>query len=200
MEPAHFIAFNLTLLAAMAAPGPALLYALRMTVAHGFVAGAATGAGLGLVAAGWTAAALLGLEAAFALFPWGFAVLKGAGALYLIYIAVGLWRDARQPLADSPHPGRRAFVGGALVNLANPKAVLFAASVLVVIFPPGLTLADKGLIVANHLCVELIVYALFAAALSTRAARAGYLGAKPVLDRLAALVLGGLGLRLILGR
>ncbi|MBK1636880.1 lysine transporter LysE [Rhodovulum adriaticum] len=184
----------------MAAPGPALLYALRMSVAHGFTAGAATGAGLGLVAAAWTGAALLGLEAVFTLFPWAFAALKVGGAIYLLYIAVGLWRDARRPLGDSPHPERRAFWGGAAVNAANPKAVLFAASVLIVIFPPDLTLAQKGLIVGNHLVVELIVYALFAAALSTSAARNGYLAAKPHLDRLAAAVLGALGLKLILSR
>lgn len=200
MEPAHLIAFNLTLLAAMAAPGPALLYALRMAVAGGFATGAATGAGLGLMAAAWTGAALVGLDAAFALFPWAYAVLKAMGALYLIYIAWRLWRDARAPVADSAHPGRRAFLGGVLVNLANPKSVLFAASVLVVIFPPDLTLAEKGLVVANHFAVELIVYAAFAAALSTSSARAGYLRAKPLIDRLAALILGALGLRLILNR
>lgn len=200
MDSAHLIAFNLTLLAAMAAPGPALLYALRMSVAHGFPAGAVTGMGLALVAAGWTAAALLGLDAVFALFPWAFVLLKAGGALYLLYIAFGLWRAARAPLGTAPHPGGRAFLGGMLVNLANPKAVLFAASVLIVIFPPDLTLAAKGVIVANHLAVEIVVYSLFAAALSTPAARAGYLGAKPLLDRLAALVLGGLGLRLILDR
>ncbi|RSK35933.1 LysE family translocator [Rhodovulum iodosum] len=184
----------------MAVPGPALLYALRMAVAGGFAAGAATGAGLGLIAAGWTGAALLGLDAALALFPWAYAILKAAGALYLIFIAWGLWRDARAPAADSAHPGRRAFLGGVLVNLANPKSVLFAASVLVVIFPPGLTLAQKGLVVANHFVVELVVYAAFAAALATPAARAGYLWAKPAIDRAAALLLGALGLRLILDR
>jgi threonine/homoserine/homoserine lactone efflux protein len=35
MTTAQLIAFNLTLLAAMAAPGPALLYALRQSVAGG---------------------------------------------------------------------------------------------------------------------------------------------------------------------
>jgi len=42
----------------VAAPGPALLFALRQSIAGGFAAGAATGAGLGLVAALWTGAAM----------------------------------------------------------------------------------------------------------------------------------------------
>jgi len=154
---AQLIAFNLTLLAAMAAPGPALLYALRQSVAGGFAAGVATGAGLGLMAALWTGAALLGLNAVFALVPWAYVTLKTAGALYLIWIAVQLWRDARKPVADSAHPGARAFLGGLLVNLANPKSVLFAGAVLVVIFPPDLSLGAKALIVANHFIVKPLI-------------------------------------------
>uniref|UniRef100_UPI00273E5017 LysE family translocator n=1 Tax=Roseovarius sp. MMSF_3281 TaxID=3046694 RepID=UPI00273E5017 len=99
-----------------------------------------------------------------------------------------------------PAPRRRAFRTGLLVNLANPKSVLFAASVLVVIFPPDMTLSQKALIVTNHLIVEWIAYSLFALALSTRPARDGYLRLKPILDRLAAAVLGMLGLRLLTDR
>jgi threonine/homoserine/homoserine lactone efflux protein len=111
-----------------------------------------------------------------------------------------MWRDAHPPVGQAADPGARAFAGGVLVNLSNPKAVLFAASVLVVIFPPDLSLADKALIVTNHLIVELMVYAGFAALLSTRPARDGYLRLKPVIDRIAALILGALGLKLLLGR
>ncbi len=200
MDWTHLLAFNLTLLAAMAAPGPALLYALRQSISGGFLTGAATGAGLALVAAGWTGAALLGLEALFALVPIAYLALRIIGALYLIWVAWTLWRNARQSFSDSATPGARAFLGGMLVNLANPKSVLFAASVLVVIFPPGLSLAQKALIVTNHFLVECLVYALFAALLATPPARAGYLRLKPLIDRAAALILGALGLRLLLGR
>lgn len=200
MTLTHLIAFNLTLLAAMAAPGPALLYALRQSIAGGFRAGLLTGFGLAIVAATWTGAALLGLKAVFAVVPWAYLALKVIGALYLLYVAYALWRDARQPISDSAHPGARAFLGGMLVNLANPKSILFAASVLIVIFPPDLTLANKALIVANHLAVEVTVYAAFAALLSTPPARAGYLRLKSAIDRVAGAVLGALGLRLLLDR
>lgn len=200
MTSAQLIAFNLTLLAAMAAPGPALLYALRQSVAGGFRAGVATGAGLGLMAAIWTGAALVGLNAVFALVPWAYLVLKTAGAIYLLWIAFQLWRNARDPVSDSARPGARAFFGGLLVNLANPKSVLFAGAVLVVIFPPDLSLGAKALIVANHFVVELVVYTLFAAFLSSAPARAGYLRLKPIIDRTAAAILGALGLRLLFGR
>lgn len=200
MTTAQLLAFNLTLLAALAAPGPALLYALRQSVAGGFATGMATGAGLAVMAATWTGAALLGLNAVFALVPWAYILLKTAGAAYLIWIAIQLWRHARDPVADSARPGARAFLGGLLVNAANPKSVLFAGAVLVVIFPPDMSLAAKGLIVLNHLLVEVVAYTLFAACLSSAPARAGYLRLKPAIDRTASVILGALGLRLLFGR
>lgn len=200
MDWTHVLAFNLTLLAALAAPGPALLFALRQSVTGGFAIGAATGLGLATMAAIWTLSALLGLGAIFALVPWAYLALKVTGALYLLWIALNLWRDAHKPLSTEAKPGQRAFLGGLLVNLANPKSVLFAASVLLVIFPPDLTLTEKALIVLNHLAVELIVYSALAALLTTPTARAGYLKLKPIFDRMAALVLGALGLRLLFDR
>ena len=202
MTLTHLIAFNLTLLAALASPGPAMLLAIRATLSGGRAQGIATGLGLGTMAALWTGMALLGLEAIFILFPWAYLAMKLAGATYLIWIAVAMWRQAAMPItpAQGTTPHRRAFLSGMSVNLANPKSVIFAASVLVVIFPPGLGAAEKLLIVANHLVVEIVAYGLFALALSTAPARDGYLRLKPVLDRIAAAVLGALGLRLILDR
>jgi threonine/homoserine/homoserine lactone efflux protein len=150
------------------------------------------------MASAWTGIALLGLDAVFALFPWSYVTAKVSGAAYLLWLAVKMWRAARDPLNDVPSaPNAHAFQTGVAANLANPKSMLFAASVLVVIFPPDMGLADKALVVANQFFVETLAYVAFAAALSTPPARSGYLRLKPVFDRAAALVLGALGLRLI---
>ena len=101
---------------------------------------------------------------------------------------------------DAPTVQQRYFLCGFLVNLSNPKSMLFAASVLVVIFPRDLSTSDIMLIVANHMAVEWIAYAGFAFLLSTRPARDGYLRLKSIFDRVAAGVLGALGLRLMLDR
>lgn len=200
METAHLIAFNLTLLAALASPGPAMLMALRTTLVEGRMAGILTGLGLGTIAAAWTGAALLGLDVIFTLFPWAYMTLKFVGAAYLIYLAVSIWREANTPLDTAAPARRRPFVSGMLVNLANPKSVLFASAVLVVIFPRDMGLAQKALIVGNHMLVEYAAYTIFAVALSTRAARDGYLRLKPLFDRIAAGVLAALGLKLVFDR
>lgn len=200
MELTHIIAFNVALLVSMASPGPALLLAIRNTLKDGRAAGIATGIGLGIVASLWTLSALLGLNALFTLFPWAYTAVKTAGALYLMYIAWTTWKGAHAPLAETRSSERRAFFSGLAVNILNPKSVLFAAAVLVVIFPPDLSLGEKLFITANHLAVEVTVYALLSIALSRAPVRAGYLRAKPVIDRVTAAVLGGLGARLLIER
>ena len=202
MELAHLIAFNLALLAALVSPGPGMLIALRTTLVSGRRAGILTGMGLGMMAACWTGLALLGLDVIFTAFPWAYLAMKTIGAIYLIYLAIAIWRDARTPLETvEPQSGlRHPFVRGLLVNAANPKSVLFASAVLVVIFPRDLLLAEKALIVVNQMLVEWSAYTAFALMLSTRSARDGYLRLKPVFDRIAAVVLGCLGLGLLTER
>ncbi len=197
---AQVAAFNLTLLAAMASPGPAFLLVLRNSIAEGPRAGILTGLGLGIVAALWTGAALAGLAAVFEVVPWLYAAMKVGGALYLIYLAWGMWRDAARPLDTTVAARRRAFRAGLLVNLANPKSVLFAGAVIVVIFPAGLSAGDSALIVLNHLIFEICVYTAMALGLSSPPARAAYLRLKVWFDRIAAGIMGALGLRLILER
>lgn len=196
----HIIAFNAVLIISILSPGAAFLMAVRSSVSGGRRAGIATGMGLGLIASIWTLAALLGMDALFTLFPWAFAVLKICGAAYLIYLAIKTWRGANTPLNAAPKAGGRAFLDGFLVNVGNPKSVLFAAAVLVVIFPPDLTGAEIAFITLNHLMLEMIFYTACAMILTAPAARAAYLRTKPVIDRTAAALLGLLGLRLLLGR
>lgn len=197
----QLIAFNVTLLAAIASPGPALLMLIRTSLAAGRFAGIATGFGLTTMAATWTLLALLGLDAVFRLFPFVYVSAKIIGALYLLYIAVRTWRDARKPIADGKvMPARHAYRDGFLINLFNPKSVLFSAAVLVVIFPAAMPMVDKGFVVLNHIVVEIIVYTTLASALSTPAVSRQYLRAKVYFDRFAAIVLGALGVRLIVSR
>jgi len=201
MELAHLLLFNLALLAAIASPGPSLLFMIRNTLAGGRRVGLATAAGLGCMAALWTLAALLGLDGLFTLFPWAYGAIKTLGALYLIWIAITTWRAARMPIGMAPAPSeRRAFLAGLMINLGNPKSVIFAAAVILVIFPPGLSGAEKALIFANHLLVELIVLSALTLLLSTKPVRTRYLDAKPILDRIAAALMGTLGLRLLTDR
>ena len=86
------------------------------------------------------------------------------------------------------------------MNLLNPKSVLFAAAVLVTVFPAGLDAAESAPVVANRFPVEAAFYSTLVVCMSMEAVAKRYLRAKRHTDRAAALVLGGLGLRLLLDR
>ena len=81
------------------------------------LAGVLTALGLSVMASLWTLAALLGLNAVFALFPWAYLGLRIFGAAYLVWLAIGTWRGARDPVTPgAPVPLRRgrAFLSGFL--------------------------------------------------------------------------------------
>ena len=177
-----------------------MLMATQMSLSAGRTAGIAVGAGLGLMAAIWTMMALLGFGVVFELFPFLYVGAKAAGAAYLLYIAFRMWRNAGIPAQTLIKPAGHAFRQGFLVNLFNPKSVLFAAAVLVTVFPAGIGLADSMVIVANHFLVEIAFYTALAFGMSTQAVAKRYMRTKIYIDRAAAAVLGALGLRILLSR
>ena len=196
----HLAAFNLALLFAVAAPGPAFLLYTQAALRGGRAEGIAVGAGLAVVAGLWTLAALAGLETLFALFPALYLTFKLAGAAMVLGFAWLAWTTADAPVAATPRvSGRRAFARGAALNLGNPKSIVFSAGVLLVIFPPDLSLAQMALVTVNQIALELAVYATLATLLTRPAVRARYLSFKPLVQRAMAVVLGALGLRLLVG-
>lgn len=200
MTLAQFLAFNIALIVAMFTPGPAFLLAVQTNLSAGRTAGIAVGSGLGLMAATWTLLALAGFAAVFELFPAAYAGARTVGALYLLYIAVRMWRGATAQVETLPEPAHRAFRQGLLINLFNPKSVLFSAAVLIAIFPGGLGAANSLVIAVNHLLIELSFYTALAFCLNTEAVTGRYLRAKAGIDRGAAAVLATLGMRILLSR
>ena len=200
MSIEQLLAFNAALLAAIISPGPALLLAIRTTLSAGRASGIALGAGLGLMAATWTLMALLGLDVVFRLFPFAHGAAKVAGAAYLLYLAVKIWVGSRKELSQTDAAPASAFGEGILINLLNPKSVLFAAAVLIVVFPSDMSMANNLIVVVNHFVFELAFYSCLAVWLSSGHTARWYSRAKIYLDRTAAIILGGLGLRLLFGR
>lgn len=194
----QLVAFNIALLVAIASPGPALLMATHTAASRGRSAGIEVGIGLGLMACTWTMMALLGLAVVFQLFPMVYIGVKVLGGAYLLFLAYKMWRNASAPIDARIPLARHAFRQGFLVNLLNPKSVLFAAAVLVAVFPAGLSVAESFVIVINHFLVEVAFYTTLAFCMSTQVVSKRYMLAKVYIDRGAALVLGALGTRLVL--
>jgi threonine efflux protein len=191
-------------LLAMLSPGPNVLVVTQAAASRTRRAGVLVALGVATGAAIWSAAALLGLNLLFNRVAGLYAVLALVGGFYLLYLAHRLWRGARQPLTF-PSGGRatartdgQAFRLGLLTNLTNPKALVFYGSVFAALLGPGLPawveLAAFAIIVVNSTLWHTLLACLFA----TRGTQQAYQRAKVWIDRLAAIALALLGLRLVL--
>ncbi len=117
-----------------ATPGADMALFLSRTLGGGRAQGFAAQAGANVGLLVHTAAAALGLSALLAASAEAYQAVKIAGALYLLWLAwTALRRGAALKLkADgAANRGRRgAFWTGLLINLTNPKIVLFFVTFL----------------------------------------------------------------------
>lgn len=187
--------------AAAASPGPSFVLIARTAVARSRGAAIRMSLGLGFGALFWAAAALFGLSILFKVAPWTFLVLKVAGGLFLIWIAVQLWRHAKAPITfEAPGVAARSAVGdvrhGFLVQIANPKVSVFFGSVFVTLVPPEAPLALLGALLAIIFVVETLWYVAVSTVFAVPQVQSRYTRAKTWVDRACGGFLGLLGLRL----
>lgn len=191
-------------LAAAISPGPAVLMAARTALTQGFARGNWLAVGIGLGACVWALAALFGLAILFRVAPTALLVLKFAGAAYLIYLAVKMWRHAPEPLgedagaADATRGPLGLVWQGIAVQLANPKPAVFFGTIFLTFVPPHAPLWALAVIMliifVNDAGWNVIVARIF----SLERSRATYLSLKTVIDRVFGGLLGLLGAKLAL--
>jgi threonine/homoserine/homoserine lactone efflux protein len=187
-------------------PGPSFLFVARTAVAVSRRSGIASAIGMGLGASILCALALIGVRAVFARAEWLFVGFKLLGGIYLCYLAWRLWRGGKSEAAVSaetlPAPTKtgviRSFWLALATQLSNPKALIVIGGIIAALLPSRIPGWMYWTIPLVQLVVETSWYAFVAVALSSRAPRRIYLGAKGIIDRTAGCVLGMLGLRLIL--
>ena len=193
---------------AAASPGPSFVLVAQTAVGSGRRAGLLAALAMMLGAVIWAAAALYGLQALFARFEWLYLAMRIGGGLYLLYLAVMLWRHAPEPLPEPSAAGDKTtgdnagavqgFVRALLLQLSNPKVMVFFGSIFLALLPAhpptGMQIATLAIVAFN----EFTWYALITLLFSGGPARAIYRRAKFWLDRIMGGALALLGLRLAL--
>jgi threonine/homoserine/homoserine lactone efflux protein len=112
-------------LALLAVPGPAVIYVVTRSVAQGRGAGFVSVLGVETGTFAYALAAAAGLTGLIAASETGFAIVKYAGAAYLVYLGVRKLLERPEP-QDAPPGGRaRLFLNGLLIQLLNPKIAIF---------------------------------------------------------------------------
>ncbi|NBN78769.1 LysE family transporter [Microvirga tunisiensis] len=177
-------------------------------------------AGLGIVAGclAWGLAAALGLGAVLAVSQTAFQVLQICGALYLIWLGIGMIRAAlRRPGQTGPAGADadgtmgagaanrataplRWFWRGLVTNLLNPKVGVFYVSFLPQFLPQGVDVAAfSTLLAAMHAGMGLVWFALLIAATRPLARLLARPAVTRSLDGLTGAVLVAFGVRLLAG-
>jgi threonine/homoserine/homoserine lactone efflux protein len=188
------------LLAAMS-PGPSFLITARTAVAYSRAEGIKVAFGLGAGTIVWSAAALLGLNFLFRQFHWLFMGMKVAGALFLLWIAFQIFRHAADPVelnegANNEH-GHNPLLRGFLIQISNPKVLVFFGSIFVAMLPSELPGWMIVALIAILTMNEIVWYSLVSLFFGSSPVRRFYLIAKRWIDRATGAFLGLLGLRLL---
>lgn len=181
-------------------PGPAVLMSARTGVTEGLRTGFFLSLGIGAGAVFWATLALSGLAVIFEVAPTLLWAFKIVGGLYLVWMAIGMWRHAAEPLGDStdapPRSSASAFRLGLVTQLSNPKPAVLLSAVFIGTVPPGTPLWVLVLLLTFLFMVETGWNTIVARIFSLDRTRRAYTGAKPVIDRAFGGLLGLLGLKI----
>jgi threonine/homoserine/homoserine lactone efflux protein len=134
VDPARYAAFLGAMAILAATPGPSNLFAIANGMSRGRKAVLLGVAGMNTATLIWYAAAALGLGALALAFPKAVKALIVLGAGYLVWLAYKAIRNgfAREGgLGHAAiHAGRSAYWDSFLVQMTNPKILLFFGAVL----------------------------------------------------------------------
>jgi len=171
--------FGLFLAAALVlaiTPGPGIFYVLTRTLAGGRRDGILSAGGTLLGGMVHVFAAALGISAVLAASALAFAVVKYAGAGYLIYLGIRMIRSRALSLdltKTSPLKAAGTFRQGIATEVLNPKTALFFLS-----FIPQFIHPERGHVFAQFVTLGLISVTLNTSADIGVAFLAGTLGGK----------------------
>jgi len=161
---------------------------------------------LGLATAGalWALVAVSGLSAIFELLPGLQTAIRVAGAVYLLYLAVRLWRSRAGPPAEvdaapaAARPALQALLRGFTTSLLNPKSLAYFGSIFVLLVPADAAASLRVAAVALVFADALLWYGLAAWLFSTPRVIRRYQALRRPIDRACAALMAAFGVKLLL--
>lgn len=166
--------FALASLVLVVVPGPAVLYVVARSLEQGRTAGFVSVAGIGAGGLVHFIVAALGLSALLAASATAFAVIKYVGAAYLVYLGLRTLFERTTEADDgaiAQQPLHKIFSQGVIVQVFNPKMVLFALAFLPQFLDPA-----RGAIALQALVLGFVFIAIALVSDGLYALLAGSLG------------------------
>lgn len=128
MNTATLSYFLLTSALLTLAPGPDVMYLLAKSLSDGAKSGIALAGGLSSGVVFHTGLVIFGVAALIQSSPAALSALKYGGAVYLLYLAWGAFRDKSELRIGSTDAAKNLlslYRRGVLMNVLNPKVLLF---------------------------------------------------------------------------
>lgn len=141
------LAFALAMFILAATPGPACFALTARSLTSGTIAGFGVVVGVGIADLIYFILALIGMTKLSEAVGSAFIMVKLAGGAYLIWLGIQMWntkpvQDFSIASANSSRQFLDNVIEGLIVNLTNPKAIIFYAALL----PTFIHLPDIGVI------------------------------------------------------
>jgi threonine/homoserine/homoserine lactone efflux protein len=205
MSGANLSLFLLAAAVIAAVPGPGIFYVAARTLSGGRQAGIASTFGTALGGLAQVIAGGLGVSAIILASAQIFAVLKLAGALYLIWLGIRTFREAGRlpPEQTGPIGTKRAFREGVVVEALNPKTAAFFLAFIPQFLEPGAGHPALQFMMLGLISVTLNTFADVIVVAAASTARTSLARRPRLVQRLrqgSGLFLAGLGISLALAR
>jgi RhtB (resistance to homoserine/threonine) family protein len=187
----------------MLSPGPDMVLVMSNTLRGDRRRGLWTSLGVLTGNAVHIAYCLLGLGWLIANSIAAYAVLKYAGAGYLIYLGVCSWRSAGHvelETQSTSRVGRGAYLQGLFNNLLNPKGALFYLGVFTQVIRPDTPGTEAAVLVATMVATSALFWVAFVNTLHLPRVRSLLAGSRRLVDRAFGALLIALGVRIAIER
>ncbi len=174
-----FLAAYAILFVAASSPGPAVAMLLGIATTQGRAPALVASAGIASGSILLNIATLLGVSILLSQYAWAMTVLRLIGGAYLLYLAWGAFKKAANPPEIQAADVARAsygthFLGGFLLQVTNPKAIVFWIAIAAVGATAGGGPLVIGLFILGAWIVSFFCHGAWALILSSRPVRAAY--------------------------
>jgi len=167
MSLAVWFGFLLAAILIAVTPGPGAVLSMSIGMRQGYRSALVAILGLQAALLVHVLIVAIGFGALLAASEWAFFLLKFVGAAYLVWLGIQKWRSPVRELDDNLTPAsqRNLFLQGVLVNLTNPKAIIFVGALLPQFVTPSLPQLPQYSLIAATLCLtDLLVMSTYALA------------------------------------
>ena len=193
------------LFVAASSPGPAVAMLLGIALTNGRGPALVASLGIAFGSVLLNLGTLIGVGLILSQIAWAMTLLKLAGGAYLLWLAWGSLKKAIRPpevtpLEVAPMQFGRAFLAGFLLQIMNPKAIVFWLAIAAV----GATQGGGPLVIAAFVAGAFLIsfacHGGWALLLSSSPIRAGYAAARRWVDATLGAFFIFAGIKLALSR